>query len=137
MRSIGTSDLSQNSNNGGADGLVSKQAVVQLFETVKNLCATVGELSANVNKLMESVRFNTVSGESHESESLRLKIREEVREMEEREKRKCSIVIKGINVTNVSQVQEAFDNVRKYILGQDSRRIELVDVICIDSGKKL
>ena len=63
--SAGSVDTSQRVGDGEVDGMVSKQAVKRPFKTVKNLCASVGELSSNMKKLTESVKKNSIisSGE--------------------------------------------------------------------------
>ena len=82
----------------GLDVSVSEQAVKQLFDTVKSLCATVANLTNDMRMLrMENVGHSNANPvNTTESESFRLAIREEVKEMEEREKRKSSIVVKGL-----------------------------------------
>ena len=69
------------------DGSVSEQAVKQLFETVKSLFAAVANLTNNMKHMMETVgQSNGNPVNRTESEAHRL-IREEVMEMEERERR--------------------------------------------------
>ena len=71
-----------------------------------------------------------------ESEDLRFAIREEVKEMEEREKKKFSIVLKGLEVPSGIVFVEVFEDVWKYILGPDEV-LQLFDIICISRDKIL
>ena len=78
---------------------VSEQARKQLFDIVKSLCAAVGTLTNNMKQLMQTVgQLNSTHVKPTKSEALRFAIREEVKELEEGEKRKSSIVVKGLEV---------------------------------------
>ena len=71
-----------------------------------------------------------------ESEALRLAIREEVKEMKEREKIKSSIVVNGLEVPSGRQFVEMFEDVWKYILGTN-KVLQLSDIVYINRDKKL
>ena len=53
------------------------------------------------------------------SRAIRLAIREDVKEMEEKEKRMSSIVVLGLEVPFGREFVEVFEDVWKYILGPD------------------
>ena len=115
------------------DGGVSEQAVKQLFETVQSLCAAVTTLTNNMKQMMETVgQSNANPVNTTESEALRLAIREEVKEMKDREKMKSSIVVKGLEVPSNMD----FGYVWKYILGPN-KVLQLFDIVCIGRGMRL
>ena len=85
----------------GLDGGASEQAVKQLFETVKSLCAALATLTNNMKHMIETVgQSNSNPVNSTELEALRLTIREEVKEMVEREKWKSAIFWVQIKIYN-------------------------------------
>ena len=94
------------------DGGVSKQAVKQLFDTVKSLCAAVGTLTNNMKQMIQTVSQSYANPVNPiESVALRLAIREEVREMVERVNRKSSIVVKSLEVPSGREFVEVFEDV--------------------------
>ena len=122
---------------GGSQDLADREAVKQLFETVKGLCFSVGELTKNVQQLLQSTsQLQPTSASSVPPDDLRVTIREEVREMEERDKRKDSIVVKGLDVPDGRSFQDVFQEVGKCVLGSEAS-FNLVDVVCISREKKL
>ena len=54
-----------------------------------------------------------------EPQALRLAIRDEVKEIEEREKRKSSIVVKGLEVASGREFVKVIEECLKYILNLD------------------
>ena len=90
----------------------------QLFETVKSLCAAVVTLTNNMKNMMETVGQSNANPVNPSAwEALRLTIREEVMEMEEREKGKSLIVLKDLEVPSGREFVEVFEDDKKYILG--------------------
>ena len=88
----------------------------QLFETVKSLFAIVATLTNNKNQIKETVgQSNANLVNQTESETLRLAIIAEIKEMKEREK----IVVKGFEVPSGREFMEVFMDVWKHILGPD------------------
>ena len=131
----------------GKSGTVPDSAFKQLFQTVKKLCETVQTLSAKQDSINseqdESTHHRlypspTLPPPSSSTESdrdhLRTLIREETRELEERSKRKSSIIIRGLDVHDAASVGVAFDPVSRHIVGSS---ITLSDVTCISRDKKL
>ena len=119
---------------------VNGSAFKQLFETVRGLCETVSKLSAEMRTLMHSIEqlkagsmtpaVAAVSNDEH----FKTAVREEVREMEERQKRKTSIIIRGLDVDSVDHVRQTFEPVARSIVGGT---VELSDIVCISREKKL
>ena len=115
------------SNSGKSGGSVPNSAFKQLFQTVKKLCETVQTLS------MQSNSTNRVQGEqtthtrnpgtsqaspnASDVDHLRVLIREEAREIEERNKRKTSIIIRGVEVQSTDRVNATLDPVFRHLLG--------------------
>ena len=63
--------------------------------------------------MMETIgQSNDKTIKPNESEALRLTVREEVKEIDEREKRKSSIVVKGLEVPFFRQFVEVFEDCR-------------------------
>ena len=60
---------------------------------------------------------------------LRLLIRKEAREMEERQKRKTSIIIRGIQAQSAATLKPVFDQVCNHLLGSV---VPLTDIVCIN-----
>ena len=56
--------------------------------------------------------------------------------MEEREKRKSSMVVKGLEMPSGGEFVEDFEDVWKYILVPD-KVLQLSDIVCISRDKKL
>ena len=101
----------------GLDSGIREEAVKQLFETVQRLCAAVATSTKNMKQMMKNVgQLNANPLNPTESEVIRLAIIEEVKEMEEREKKKTSIVVKGLEVPSGTEFVEVFENVWKYLL---------------------
>ena len=130
-------------------GNVNNSAFKQLMQTVKTLCETVQALSAQVATLKsEPCRSSgprpngdpqppstvpPVKGSSDESK-LRILIREEAREMAEREKRKASIIIRGVNAQSVASFRPVFNGISSFLIGSE---VALSDIVCISKEKKL
>ena len=89
---------------------------------MKNMMETVGQLNVNP--------FNQT-----ESEALRLTIREEVNEVEERQKRKSMLVVKSLEVLSGRELVEVFYDVWKYILGTE-KVLQLSDIVSISRDMK-
>ena len=84
----------------------------QLFETVKSLCAAVVTLTNNMKNMMETVvQANGNPVNPTESEALRLTIRGEIKEIEEREKRKTSIFVKSLEMPSGREFVLVFEDV--------------------------
>ena len=116
----------------GSGDKINNSSIKQLFETVKNLCQTVSILSADVKKLFDASVSN--SRESGPPVSMRLAIQEEIREMDERSKRRDSIVIRGLEGSNDHEANEQFKPIVRHIIGRD---IQLDNFTCINREKNL
>ena len=63
-------------------------------------------------------------------------MREEVKELEESEKRKILIVVKGFEVPSVREFMEVFEDFWKCILGPD-KVLQFSEIVCIRKDKKI
>ena len=61
-------------------------------------------------------------------------IREEIREMREREKRVTSVIVRGIDVTSDDDFGAAFDPIANHLLGSS---LNFSSIDCINRQKKL
>lgn len=124
-RSVGRGD--------GAGG-VGEAAFRQLFQTVKKLCETVQSLSEQMRGLVNCPTQQGGSLHSAPVEDSRLLIREEIREMEERRKRRLSVVIAGLDIPADGNLSVAFDPIARKLTGGP---VPLSQIVCIDQDKKL
>lgn len=120
-------------SNDGAGEVADKQAFKQLFQTVRELCEFVKVLAEQMQDFVTGQQ-DSASRTAHTDESMRLLIREEVREMEERNKRKSSIIIRGLNAPTTTQANEQFQQVATHLL---SCQVPLSSIVCINNDKKL
>jgi hypothetical protein len=121
---------------GGAGGVsgISQAAFNQLFQTVKKLCETVQNLAVQVSGVDQSRPNTTGDGLNVTGEGMRVTIREEVREMDERNKRRDSIIIRGLDAENQLEVKQKFNIISSHLLGTAP---DLSNIVCIDRTKKL
>ena len=132
-----TSCRLKNSNEGR--GNQSGEIPIQLFETVRGLASTVRELVAEVKELkLRQINFDPATanpaGGNINQESIRSMLREETVEFMEQEKRKQSIIIRGLG-DQPAAVQDGFDDVAKEILGPNfSGRVILSEIVPINSN---
>ena len=129
------------SSDGSSDSqLIS--AFGQLFESVKGITSVVQNLSVQVSSLVSdfnSKPANTNSlpnSSSSGSASLdnRSVIRQEVREQQERSKRKFSIIVRGIEASNADDFSSKFKILSQSLIGSDAL---LSNIYCIDVSKHL
>ena len=113
-------------------------ALSQLLGVMKGMVSQFSE-AMNELKLMRLQQNNPVSGSGRESEYslhvpnpiVRDQVLESVKELNEREKRKDSIVLRGFGNIEVGRVQEKFNEVCTYLrLGS----ITLVDIVKINDS---
>lgn len=122
---------------GGSNG--AGPAFKQLYQTVKMLCKTVETMSLQMTKLCDLGKISAaVPTESlsvpGDVDMVRASIREEVREVEEQNKRKNSVIVRGLNVANEEEAGEKFKEVTRTLIG---REISLSDVVCISRNKEM
>ena len=77
-----------------------------------------------------------MDGASSSNADIRLTIREEVREFEEREKRKKSVIVKGLAIAEGSNFTDSFRPVCSHLLGANSDVI-VENVFCVDREKNI
>ena len=127
-------DGSGQSGSSGNDGGVGELAFRQLFQTVKELCKTVKILSEQVGGLIAGAGGQTVHSQPPPVEGTRLVIREEICGLEERRKRRLSIVIRGLAVAGSEELNQAFDPVARKLTGGP---VLLSEVVCSSQADKL
>ena len=117
---------SASGGNGNRDGdAISVGAFKQLHQTVKTLCKTVQELSEQVRVMTcnpQPAHRQSPSppvSQPPSSDNLRLTIREEIREMDERQKRKHSQIMKGWKTTTTAQASEFFKQLTQKLIGSE------------------
>ena len=110
-------------------------AVAQLFLMVKSLCAAVAKLTekvdtvASIPNVTPSFQTQGTSGDD-----LRMSIREEIIEMEERRKRRESVIFRGILVDSNDDARSSMDNITRFLLNVSP---PMTDLYCIDRTKGL
>ena len=67
-------------------------------------------------------------------DSYRRLVREEVRELDERKKRRCSLVIRGLETTSAEEAARRFSQVTEFLIGD---KVCLTDVVRISSANDL
>lgn len=133
----------------------SESAFSQLFLTVKKLCETMQALTKQVAELrarppvpgcngdsgMAQPSFSAVAAQSGSlgdaspgSDQLRALIRNETREMEERQKRKKSIIIRGVNAQTSDTLIPVFGEISNFLINSQAA---LTNITCIDRDKRL
>ena len=103
-----------------------KDCMSQMFNTITSLCVTVKSLE-------EKVSGNVIlSNAGSNNQDVKSAIREEVRELTEREKRKESIIVRGISYTD--DFQQRFNSVVSFLWPERTEQITLVDVVPINNA---
>jgi hypothetical protein len=109
------------------------------------LCKTVEQLTRQVETLKShplAADVTNVGGHRSDSQvitlpgndNVRAAIREEVREVEEQNKRKDSVIVRGLIASNAVEFREKFGDVSEVLTGS---RIVLDDVYCISRDNKM
>ena len=122
-----------------SQGLASQQ----MLQTIKGLCTTISSLVQQVAMLQQNVTSllsaggSTGGGSQSQSDPssqavIRESIREEVREVREREKRKDSVIIRG--VARPDQVPIILNDVSHHLLG---RSVVFSDIKTLDSSRSI
>lgn len=121
-------------------------AFKQLHQTVKMLCKAVEAMSLQMAKLSGeggSIAAGASGGlpggpallsGAGSVDMVRASIREEVREVEEQNKRQKSIIVRGLKAANEEEVKERFKAVSDRLVGSE---IVLSDVVCISRDKDM
>ncbi len=134
----GPSTNSNNDNN--------NDTVKQLSEMVMALCSSVKVLTSQMESLQKSVdslsHTQTSPPPLHHPippqhpptspDSLRLSIRDEIREMREREKRYKSVIIRGLPNSSIDGVTTSFTNISTALL---NREIPITNITPIDQTR--
>lgn len=110
-------------------------SVGQLHETVKALCATVKDLERKVSALTKSqASMNTVDLLSSLTNypDISPAIRKEIIEMEERRKRKESVIFRGLVSADIDDAKEKISQVTTVVLGSP---LPVSNLFCIDQGR--
>lgn len=114
---------------GGQDGAaVDKAAISQLFMTVRSLAASVASLVQQMSGLAQRLDNQASSDVTQDL------VRKEVIEWNEREKRKHSIILKGLTATTVEEATAESKRISTRLLGYE---LTFVDMRCIDINKHI
>lgn len=132
-------DPSTNNDNNNA-------GIKQLCQTVKMLCENVTKLTAQVNSLSQRppvpvpppAQLGTPSLPSSVDNvgDMRFLMRQEIREMSERQKRVSSLIVRGIVSQDNAQFRERFALITSFLLGADTV-VDVSDIVCISREKRL
>ena len=105
-----------------------RQCVDQLHNTVQALAKTVADLVSWRQSFETPGPTPIASSPAPQQPDYSVLIREEIREMRERDKRKKCIIIKGIPFSNLAEFSGTFNQVTSSLIGQD---IQITNVSCI------
>ena len=151
---ISTRHSGTNAGTGGSD-----QLIQQLFLSVKGICAAVMELTVRLDKALSGTQIPPATaaqshpdpshGKNHPAppnsgnpdqanpaptDDYRTVIRQEMREMQERAKRRQSVIIKGLQAQSARQLAEKFGDLSHSFTGT---RVELSEVVPITNHSDL
>ena len=133
---------------GGATSHSSEELIQQLFLSVKGICAAVMDLTARMDRAFSGqtsaappppVQTQPTTqpinpAPASDSVEYRAMIRQEMRELQEREKRKQSVVIKGMHASSSEELTRKF---RELSFSFTGTRVELTDVVPIHNHTDL
>lgn len=108
-------------------------AIAQLFVMVRSLCAAIAKLTDRVDAL-SSHSSSAMSTPGTSGEELRFSIREEIVEMEERRKRKDSVIFRGVMVESNDDAMSSIVSITRSLLNTAP---VMTDLFCIDRNKGL
>lgn len=119
----------------GSSSNISAEALSQLYAMVKSVIGTVTDLTKQVGVLVTRVEGG-ISRQNPDpaSTSFRDEVREGIRELDERKKRKDSLFVRGISARNDGEFTDTFKHVCRSITGNT---ITPDSVTCINRDKKL
>ena len=124
-----------------ADQLPASEVLSQLFQQIKGICSTVKDLVDQVKALTlaaapgqgpTSVPLSTFQptepSPQQPAVNYRSIVHEELKEMKERDKRKQSVIIKGLKATSGSDLAVKFEQLTEQQMG---RKVSLSDISAI------
>lgn len=111
-----------------ADLASMRECMTQMFNTIAGLSNMVRTIDARISG--NSLNVNANGNElTTDDTTVRTMIREEVREMHERDKRKNSIIVRGLQYGD--DFQNKFDGIVSFLIPDSTNRITLTDVVPI------
>lgn len=120
---------------GGPNGSGDGSGMSQLHDTVKALCATVKDLEKKISALTNSQAntntFNLLSALSNYPD-ISPAIKKEILEVEERRKRKESVIFRGLVSADIDDAKEKIAQVTAVVLGSP---LPVSNLFCIDQGR--
>ena len=122
-----------------------RSAVSQLFESVKGITSVVQNLSLQVSDVVQQLNnnkypivssnaSNTFAALSSVDLNNRTLVRQQVKEYQERTKRKFSVIVRGLSASNSDDFSNKFNTISQSLIGCDS---QLTNIYCIDASKNL
>ena len=122
----------------GSTPAVDPSAIPQLFEMVRSLATTVADLTGQVRLMCSQNVARPSSGNDFSSSSpvirSRAELFSELREFDEQKKRRCSLIVKGIQATTDDQFVPVFQNVSQVLTGT---AVTPDEVYCINRENKI
>lgn len=154
---------SDNAKSPGSPDSHLRELVAQLFQQIKGICALVQDLTREVRSLSAEPKpqhlnpDNRVPSQDLEqsyaaaargapnqpgsvaatpvpADTYRQLVREELRELDERKKRRCSLVIRGLGATSAEQAVVRFSHVTEFLIGE---KVNMTEVVRISSATDL
>ena len=111
----------------------SDPAIAQLFVMVRSLCSAIAKLTERVGSLA-SHSSSASSIQATSGNELRMSIREEIVEMDERRKRKESVIFRDVKVESNEDARTTIVNIARFLLNTTP---PMSDLFCIDRNKGL
>lgn len=108
------------------------EMVFALCNTVKSLVTQMETLQHTMSTLVQSTSGSAPAPAFSNGDSFRTTVREEVREMRERERRQKSIIIRGLPNFTTDAVVSKFSDISRFLLDKD---VQIVSVKVIDAGR--
>ena len=105
----------------------SNEDLSQLFQIVKSLAESIAQLTTKVNTLCNS--NSGTAGNDRQGIYDRESLFTEMREFDERKKRRDSIIVKGVKTATDSLFVDAFSNISRTLIGRD---VTASNVYCIN-----
>ena len=148
---VKSSNTGISTRQGGTSGSGNDQLIQQLFLSVKGICSAVMELTSRMDRAFSGMQASAppvplaqpqpqpsaqprISATTSGSDDYRSVIRQEMREMQERAKRKQSIIIKGLHAQSPRELAAKFGELS---LGFTGVRVELSDIVPIPNHTDL
>lgn len=119
---------------GASKDSLGSPALDQLFTMVKSLCSAIAKLTERVDSLAPNAIAPVSVTRGSSGEDLKMAIREEIVEMEERKKRRESVIFRGVGAESNDDARSRIANITRFLLNDTPL---MSDLFCIDRNKGL